>query len=96
MHGCGSAAGIVCAMLSLFVLPTLSGLFAAAFHSQTQQGRERGIERFTAVHDSGDKDKKRGGSRSVRACHTKQTYSERDRGLYFYSEKDTESPFQSC
>lgn len=43
---CGSAAGIVCMMLSQFVLPTLSSLFAAAIHSLT-------------AHGNGDKDKKR-------------------------------------
>lgn len=45
MRRCGSTAGIVCMMLSSLVLPTLSGLFAAAFRSQTQQGRERGREK---------------------------------------------------
>ena len=40
---------------------------------------------------SGDKD-----SRLVQACHTPQMNSERDRGLYLYSDKETESAFQSC
>lgn len=48
MHGLGSTAGAGgTAMLSLFVLQALSGLFATEFffcffsHSETQQGEER-------------------------------------------------------
>lgn len=51
MRVSGFGAGIVGMMLSLFVLPTLSGLFAAA--SCCSMGvRERGL----AVHDNRDND----------------------------------------